>query len=484
MQKLPHNGTQDESAARIAQVRDRTPGIMDDTKQQPIPGAEVVPRPMSAQRTIQNTAEIAGRGLFTGVESTVRFRPADPYSGITFVRVDQPKPVRLTADVENVSKRARRTSLRNGTVTIETIEHCMSACAGLGIDNLEIELTGDELPAVDGSSMPFVEALRKAGICEQTANRNEYVVDDVIRVTDGDAELIALPHLDPKAQNLEIYYDLDYGESGPIGRQILALEITPDHFVSDIAPARTFVLEREAQMLRESGLGTHLSYEDVLVFGPDGPIDNALRYPNECVRHKILDLVGDLYLLGRRIVGRIHARKSGHALNHELVRAIKEKIRTSEMSASLLEVPALSIHRVQRILPHRYPFLMIDRVLELDGTKRAVGIKNVTINEPYFQGHYPGQPIMPGVLIIEALAQIGGILLSQELEHKGKIAVLLSLERVKFRRAVHPGDQLILTAEALRVTARGGHLQCSAAVGNERVAEAAIRFAMTDAENA
>ncbi len=439
---------------------------------------------MSVQRTIENPVEVSGRGLFTGVESTVRFTPAAPYSGITFVRVDQAKPVRLAAHVENVSKRARRTSLRNGTVTIETIEHCMSACAGLGIDNLEIELTGDELPAVDGSSMPYVESLRKAGICEQSAKRNDYLITDVIRVTDGDAELIALPPLDPDTQNLEIYYDLDYGTSGPIGRQILALEITPEHFISDIAPARTFVLEREAEMLREAGLGKHLTYSDVVVFGPEGPIDNQLRFPNECVRHKILDLIGDLYLLGQRIVGRIHARKSGHALNHELVRAIKDKIRATELSASLLEPPALSIHRVQRILPHRYPFLMIDRVLELEGTKRAVAIKNVTINEPFFEGHYPGQPIMPGVLIIEALAQIGGILLSQELEHKGKIAVLLSLDKVKFRRPVYPGDQLVLTAESIRVTPRGGHVQCSASVANERVAEASIRFAMKDADTA
>ncbi len=436
---------------------------------------------MKAQRTILKPAEISGRGLFTGTLSTMRVRPAEPYSGITFIRTDQPTPIRIPADVDHVSKRARRTSLRNGTVTIETIEHCLSACSGMGIDNLDIELTGDELPAGDGSSMVFVNMLTEAGSREQDANCEEYVIPEVIRVVDGDAELLTLPPLHPDLDFLEVFYDLDYGSETPIGRQVLSAKITPEYFVSDIAPARTFVLQAEADALRGRGLGKHLSYSDIVVFGPDGPIQNALRYPNECVRHKILDLVGDLALLGRRIVGRIYARKSGHSLNHDLVRAIRRQIEDAGAARSLLEPPVLDIRRVRRILPHRYPFLMIDRILEIQGTKRAVGVKNVTINEPYFQGHYPGEPIMPGVLIIEAMAQIGGILLSQELEHKGKIAVLLSLDKVKFRRSVRPGDQLLITAESLRVTSRGGHLKCHATVGAEPVAEAMIRFAMTDA---
>lgn len=436
---------------------------------------------MKTQRTIREPVQLAGRGLFTGSKATLRFRPAEPYSGICFIRTDQPQPIRISARIENVSKRVRRTSLRNGTVSIETIEHCLSACAGLGIDNLDIELIGDELPAGDGSSLPFVNMLHDAGIREQDAPREDYVIPEVIRVLDGDAEVLALPPIEPDAEHLEIFYDLDYGADGPIGRQIFSVKITPEEFVTNIAPARTFLLHSEADQLRDSGVGHHLTYADLVVFGPDGPIDNVLRFPNECVRHKILDLLGDLMLLGRRVVGRIHARKSGHALNHELVRAIRNACRSKETARSLLVEPAVGIQQIQRILPHRYPFLMLDRIVELEGTKRAVGIKNVTINEPFFQGHYPGRPIMPGVLIIEALAQIGGVLLSQALEHKGKIAVLLSLDKVKFRRSVEPGDQLVLVAEAMRVTSRGGQLKCHATVRSDLVAEAIIKFAMTDA---
>ncbi len=437
---------------------------------------------MKTQRTILKPVEVSGRGLFTGVESTIRFRPALPYSGITFVRIDQPDPIRVAASVDNVSKRARRTALRNGTVTIETVEHCLSACAGLRIDNLDIELSGDEVPGVDGSCLPFVSMIQEAGIAEQDAEREVYTISEVIRVCDGGAELVALPPSDPDSDCLEVLYDLDYGNETPIGRQILSIKIDLDTFVKDIAPARTFVLESEVQRLRESGFGKHLNYADIVVFGPDGPVENKLRFPNECVRHKILDLVGDLSLLGRPVVGRIHACKSGHSLNHELVRAIRVVMEKEDAKRRLVQVPELDIHRIKRILPHRYPFLLVDRILEIDGTRRAVGIKNVTINEPFFQGHYPGQPIMPGVLIIEAMAQIGGILLSQELEHKGKVAVLLSLDKVKFRRAVEPGDQLVLVAESIRVTGRGGHLRCHATVGTELVAEAMIKFAMTESD--
>lgn len=298
---------------------------------------------------------------------------------------------------------------------------------------------------------------------------------------DGDSELIALPPLPGDGPELEIHYDLDYGPSGPIGRQRYSLVVTPETYVREIAPARTFVTKAEADQLLASGLGQHLTYDDILVFGEDGPIENTLRFPDECVRHKILDLLGDLALLGRPIVGRIYARKSGHTLNHELVRAFGRRIQERQRAQMLIKQPKLDIRSVQRVLPHRYPFLMVDRVVEVQGSKRAVGIKNVTINEAFFQGHYPGEPMMPGVLIIEAMAQMGGILLSQELEHKGKVAVLLSLDKVKFRRTVSPGDQLILIAETIRVKSRSGHVQTRAMVGDELAAEAIIKFVLTDA---
>jgi UDP-3-O-[3-hydroxymyristoyl] N-acetylglucosamine deacetylase/3-hydroxyacyl-[acyl-carrier-protein] dehydratase len=413
----------------------------------------------------------------------MRVRPGEPRSGIWFIRTDQSPTIPIAARVENVSKRARRTSLRNGTVAIETVEHCLSACAALGLDNLRIELNANEIPALDGSCLPFIQKLRAGGFAEQDAVREPYVIDETVRVVEGDAEVIALPPLDSGSETLEIVYDLDYGDDGPIGHQIYRIRMTPESFEANIAPARTFVLQTEADELRAAGLGTHLSYEDVLVIGNDGPIENRFRFPDECVRHKILDLVGDLALFGRPLVGRIMARKSGHALNHEIVRALREREDVQRRETFRVQTPALDIHRVQRILPHRYPFLMIDRIIEIDGTRRVVGLKNVTINESYFQGHYPGDPIMPGVLVIEALAQIGGVLLSQALEHKGKVAVLLSLDKVKFRRAVRPGDQLVLEAKSIRVRSSTGHVKGRATVGDELVAEAEIKFMLTDAES-
>lgn len=435
---------------------------------------------MKRQRTIQREARFEGRGLFTGEPASVCIKPGPPNTGVWFVRADQPQPVRIAARLENVAKRARRTALRNGTVAIETVEHCLSACAGLGVDNLEIELKGNELPALDGSCRPIVESLKEAGIREQEAGREFYRVQDIERVVEGDCELVALPPLDAACETLEIDYTLDYGPDNPIGRQRLGLVLTPESFEEAIAPARTFVLEREVEHLRAGGMGLHLTYADLLVFGADGPIQNTLRFPDECVRHKILDLIGDLALLGRFLVGRIQARKSGHSLNHALVRGLLEAERRREHRRTLAGRTVTDIRKLQRILPHRYPFLMVDRILEVEGAKRIVGVKNVTINEEFFQGHYPGDPIMPGVLIIEALSQIGGVLLSQELEHKGKVAVLLSLDKVKFRRPVRPGDQLVLEAHAVRVRSSGAHVKAEARVEGELAAEAEIRFVLTD----
>jgi len=435
---------------------------------------------LKPQQTISRTVELEGRGLFTGESAVVRIHPARPNTGIWFVRADQPRPIRIPALVEAVTKRARRTSLQNGTITVETVEHCLSACAGLGIDNLEIELNGAELPAFDASSLPFVEMIREAGVSQQEAPRRPYVIDEVTRLADGDMELVALPPLQEGADTLEVLYDLDYGEDTPIGRQVYSFSVTPDGFAERIAPARTFVLAEEAKTLRESGLGTHLTYTDIIVFGDEGPIQNTLRFPDECVRHKILDLLGDLMLTGQFLVGRIHARKSGHALNHALVRALRRQMEHKALARLTTARPKLDIHDIQRVLPHRYPFLMVDRIVQIEGTSRAVGVKNVTINEAFFQGHYPGQPIMPGVLVIEAMAQLGGILLSQDLEHTGKVAVLLSLDKVKFRRAVTPGDQLILEAEALRVRGNLGHVRTVARVGTEVAAQAEIKFMLTD----
>ncbi len=434
---------------------------------------------MKAQQTIQRPAEVRGRGLFTGEEVSLRFRPAPPDTGVYFLRADAPKPTRIRAHVANVTKRSRRTSLKNGTLAVETVEHCLAALHGLGIDNVEIEMNGAELPGGDGSSRCFVEALASAGVVPQDVPTRPLVIRETLRVAEADAELIAVP---TDGERLDILYDLDYGTDSPIPRQLLPVTLSAECFADQIAPARTFLLEEEARQFQAAGLGRHLTYSDVLVIGPNGAIENDLRFPDECVRHKVLDLIGDLYLAGRPLYGKIIARKSGHALNHQLVRKLLEAIDRHERRAKLTSAAAINAQGLHRILPHRYPFLLVDRVIEIQSDVRAVGIKNVSINEPYFQGHYPSQPIMPGVLIIEAMAQLAGILLSQKLEHTGKVAVLLSMDHVKFRRPVLPGDQLVLEVETLRVKARTGHVRCRASVSETMVAQAEIKFMMVDAE--
>lgn len=436
---------------------------------------------MKPQQTIERSVEIAGAGLFTGEPATLRFNPAPPDTGVVFVREDQRPPVEIPARVENVGKRLRRTSIRNGTVQIETIEHCMAAIAGMGIDNVRVELTGNEVPSLDGSCQPFFEKLKYAGIAQQDRPRQVFRIPEMVRVSDGQSYVMATPGGDDE-DVLEIIYDLNYSDTRAIGQQVCKIRLTPESFGEQIAGARTFVLREEAEQFRAAGLGTHLTYQDILVFGEDGPIDNTLRFPDECVRHKIQDLIGDLFLFGRFMSGVIFARQSGHALNHELVRRLHEIEAAADLNRKLKSEPIFDIRQIQRILPHRFPFLMVDRVVELEPGKRAVGLKNVTANEEFFNGHYPGQPIMPGVLIIETMAQLGGILLSQELEHTGKVAVLLSLDRVKFRRPVMPGDQLIVEAVARRVKSRTGHVAGVARVGNEVVAEADIKFMMVDAD--
>lgn len=431
------------------------------------------------QKTIAHSVEIQGLGLFTGEPCTLSFRPAKPNTGIAFARIDVPETVRVPAQVANVAQRQRRTTLRDGTVAIETIEHVMSAISGLGLDNILVEMTAAETPGMDGSPRAYVDALLSAGIEEQDAEPNVYVIDQPVTVSEGEAMLAALPG---DTETLDILYDLDYSTHPSIGRQVLAFRLGADDYVEKLSSARTFLLKSEAESFRAKGMGTHLTERDLLVMGEEGPINNELRFPDEHVRHKICDLVGDLALFGAKLRGRIVAYKSGHSLNHQLVRMLVEQMAAKERSKQTIREPLLDIRHIQRILPHRYPFLMVDRVIELDGDRRAVGIKNVSINEPYFQGHYPGQPIMPGVLILESMAQLSGVLLSRRLEHTGKIAVLLSMDRVKMRRPVLPGDQLILEAESLHVRSRTGHCKCRAMVGDQLTAEAEIKFMLVDAD--
>jgi UDP-3-O-[3-hydroxymyristoyl] N-acetylglucosamine deacetylase/3-hydroxyacyl-[acyl-carrier-protein] dehydratase len=330
--------------------------------------------------------------------------------------------------------------------------------------------------------MLFVRALQGAGTQEQNSERQPFVIHEPVTLSSGDATIAALPGPE---DCLDVLYDLDYSDTASgIGRQVAAFRVGRDDYAELLAPARTFSLAKEAAAMQARGIGTHLTAKDVLVLGPGGPIDNTLRFPNEPARHKLADLLGDLALLGRPLWGRIVAHRTGHGDNHALVRRLDRLIAERSQARAVAGEPVMDIRKVMRLLPHRYPFLMVDRVVELDGDRRVVGIKNVTINEPFFQGHYPGQPIMPGVMILESLAQISGILLSRRLEHTGKVAVLLSMNRVKMRRPVRPGDQLVLHAETLHVRTRTGHCRCRAFVGQELAAEAEIKFMLVDAEPA
>jgi len=432
------------------------------------------------QKTISREIRLAGPGLFSGEQATLTIAPSGPGSGITFIREQGDHEARIPALVENVLKRPRRTCLRNGTLHVETVEHCMAALAGLRINNATVRIAGGisgEVPGTDGSSQPFVEAIDEVGLTEQEAEIRPLVIRRPVQVATGDKTLAALPG---PTDHLEILYDFE--APPPIGRQVFSFHLGMDDFQHQVAPARTFIFESEAQELRMRGLGHHLTPRDLLVISPKGPIDNEFRFADECVRHKVLDLIGDLYLAGRPIYGRVVAHKSGHDLNHQLVRKLLQQEQLTDREDLLSRDGALDIRRIQRILPHRYPMLMVDRVLELVGDQRAVGIKNVTFNDIFFQGHYPGTPIMPGVLIVEALAQLGGILLSQKLEHTGKVAMMLSMDKVKMRHPVVPGDQLILEAVAVRVKSRTGHVRCKAFVKDKLAAEADIKFMLVDAE--
>ncbi len=436
------------------------------------------------QRTISRDVSLHGRGLFSGEEATLTFSPGAIGAGIVFVREQDGKTATITARVQNVLKRPRRTCLKNGTLLVETVEHCMAALSGMNIDNAIVKVTGGrvgELPAGDGSSQPFVQMLLDAGICEQDAAQEPLIIRKPDQVTIGDASLAALPG---PTDRLEIIYDFE--APAPLGRQVFCYTVGgeggPEDFARQVAPARTWVFEHEARELQSRGLGTHLTPKDLLVISANGPVDNAYRFADECARHKVLDLIGDLYLIGRPLRGRLVAHKSGHEMNHMMARKLLAQQELAGRELMMHREAALDIRRIQRILPHRYPMLMVDRVLEIQGDHRATGIKNVTFNDIFFQGHYPGTPIMPGVLIVEAMAQLGGLLLSQKLEHTGKLAVLLSMDKVKMRQPVIPGDQLLLEAVAVRVKSRTGHVRCKAFVGDKLAAEADIKFMLVDAE--
>jgi len=431
------------------------------------------------QRTISLEAEIEGYGLFTGQKVHLRLKPAPPNTGLIFTRVDLGPTATLTASIQSVAKRFQRTTLANSEVVVETAEHLLASLAGLGIDNIYVELNAPELPAGDGSAADYVRLLRQAGIVEQEAERPVMNIMEPVTVQEGNAVITALPG---PQDELSLTYHLDYGPTGVVPPQVFSLTLTPDTFVSELAATRTYVLESEVPDLRQRGYGAQASYEDLLVIGPRGPINNTYRFPDEPSRHKMLDLVGDLFLLGCDLKGRIVAMQSGHALNHRFVRRLLEQAAAMGTLVRGAMRQAMDISQIMAVLPHRYPFLLVDRIISLEDDVRAVGIKNVTINEHFFQGHYPGTPIMPGVLIVEAMAQVSGVVLLKKLARSNQIATLISMDKVKLRKSVRPGDQLRIEAEVVRAKARTAEVIARAWVGDQLAAEAKIRFMLVPAE--
>lgn len=437
------------------------------------------------QRTIGRETEVGGIGFLTGSDIKVRFRPAEANTGVVFARTDLPDRPDVPAHIRHVVPRQRRTTLQRGEAVVEMVEHVMAALSGARIDNCIVEVDAPETPGCDGSSLAYARAIAEAGVVEQDQPRQGLVVDRPITVREGTASITAVPSA---ADGLGVTYNLEYPDNAAIGRQSLFLEINPDSFRKELAASRTFLLDREAEALRQAGVGRRTTTRDLLVFGPNGPIDNELRFPDECVRHKMLDVVGDLSLLGLDIHGHVLAHRSGHQLNAELVRKLLEAVERAaeegddDRSAPVAKrpspppAPAMDIAAIMKTLPHRYPFLLIDRVLEVEPGVRAVAIKNVSINEPFFQGHWPERPVMPGVLILEALAQAGGMLISNDYDPARHLAMLAALDEVKLRRPIVPGDQVRLEAQLERGRSRVVDLRTRATVDGEVCAEALLRF--------
>lgn len=425
----------------------------------------------SARRSIQRQASVSGVGLHTGVAAQATFCPAPAGRGIVFRRVDlegQPEiPARLT-EVEAVE---RRTAIGRGPTTIHTVEHLLAAVAAHEIDDLTVELSGPEPPILDGSVQPYFDALAQAKPVEVGGEPVVLAVRAPFTLTEGDAAYVVAP-----AKTFRLTVTVEWPHP-LIGRQAGSYEITPDAFARELAPARTFGFTSEVEGLKAKGLIRGASKANAIVLDERGVVDGGkLRWPDEFVRHKAADIIGDLALTGARIRAHIVATRPSHAGNVALARALARAAQRTGQAA-------LDIGRIMDILPHRYPFLLVDRILEVEGDRRIVGIKNVTINESFFQGHFPGHPIMPGVLIIEAMAQVGGLLLISHFEgqsYEDKVIYFMSLDHVKFRRPVLPGDQIRFEVEMLQFRGKTCRMKGAGYVDGQVVAEAEMMAMVTD----
>lgn len=454
---------------------------------------------MVKQKTIQKEITLKGVGLHTGVEVTMTFKPAPANNGFTFVRVDLEGSPVIEADASYVINTQRGTNLEKRGVKIQTSEHVLAACVGCDLDNLIIELNASEPPIMDGSSKYFLEAIEKAGIQEQDVERKVYVVKEVISYTDEStgSEILIMP-----SDTYQVTAMVDFGTK-VLGTQNAALTHM-SNFKDEIANARTFSFLHELENLLDNGLikGGDLNNAIVYVdkeisprtmenlkvaFGKEsisvkanGILDNlTLHYPNEAARHKLLDIIGDLALIGTRIQGKVIATKPGHFVNTQFAKKLSKLIKIEQRNQvptyDLHQDPLMDIHQIMAMLPHRPPFLLIDKIFELSD-KHVVGLKNVTMNEPFFIGHFPEAPVMPGVLIVEAMAQTGGVLvLSTVPDPENYLTYFMKIDNVKFKHKVLPGDTLIFKCDLLTPIRRGiCHMQANAYANGKLVAEAEL----------
>jgi len=433
--------------------------------------------PADAQQTLASAATLEGTSLHTGGKVTLTLKPAPENHGFKFRRVDVPDQPFIDADVDKVQTVERATTLAEGSVKVHTVEHVLSALCGMGVDNAIIEMDSNEPPIADGSSKPFVELIKKAGIQPQEAPRKTWEIREPIHQESGDGSLLTIVPCKT--------FRVSVTNVGPEGRftQYFSTEVTPEVYESEIAPARTFVYYEDVKPLLDKGLIKGGSLENAVVVRGDQVMSKeSVRFPNEFARHKALDVIGDLMLSGKRILGHVICVKPGHGPNTKLAATLKREYARMRSLAAPFELPSgetvLDINDVLQILPHRYPFLMVDRVVDFVGDTKCTGVKNVTVNEPFFPGHFPGHPIMPGVLQLEAMAQVSSILMLRKPENAGKIGYFMSADNVKWRRPVLPGDTLYIEAEVVKIRGSIGSTRCRCIVGGDTASEAELKFAL------
>ncbi len=423
-------------------------------------------------RTIADVVTLSGVGVHSGTSSTISIHPGTPEQGIVFLRTDLPEPATIPADLDHVIGTDLGTTIGlDEDRRVLTIEHVMAAIAAAGISCARIEIDGPEPPILDGSFLPYLEAIREAGIRVLEGTVPVLRVSSPIQLEGREGtSYVVTPH-----DGFRIAGAIDFDHPA-IGRQFGSFELDAQTFLDEIAPARTFGFEEQADTLRSRGLARGSSLDNTVVLGKDGVLNDALRFPDEFVRHKIGDLVGDLALTGARVEGQIVMERPSHAGNVELARTLQVESRRSGEGEAIVDA-----QKILQYLPHRYPMLLVDRITHFEPGRRIVGLKNVTINEPFFQGHYPGHPIMPGVLIIEAMAQVGGLLLMDTIENPDeKVVYFMSLNNVKWRRPVTPGDQLIFELELVQFRRSICKMRGEGYVDGRLVAEAELMARVVD----